>query len=67
MILIDNKYNIGDSLYIKTDKDQKLRILTQITILPIGLRYCLSCDEVDTWHYDIEITNEKNILINSNE
>ena len=41
--------------------------LKLIKIKSIGLRYCLSCDEVDTWHYDIEITNEKNILINSNE
>ena len=63
MIKIDNKFNIGDIVYLKTDKEQEERIVCGITIYNKGeLMYKLSCGLDDSSHYEFEITNQKNVL-----
>lgn len=62
-MIIENKFEIGEIVYLKTDKEQSERLITQITISPAGLRYCASMGSADTWHYEIELSSEKNILI----
>jgi hypothetical protein len=63
MIKIDNKFNIGDIVYLKTDKDQDERIVCAITVYKNGdLVYKLSCGIDDSSHYEFEMTKEKNIL-----
>lgn len=57
------KFSIGQDVYLKTDNMQKERIVTGITLRPNnGVTYCLSCNEEDSWHYDIEINKERDIL-----
>ena len=57
------KYKIGDIVYLKTDLDQVERIVTGITIRPNNsFSYCLAFDTIETWHYDIEMSTEKDIL-----
>jgi len=63
MMLIDNKFNIGETAYLKTDTEQKERIVTAFQVLPSLILYRLSCGEGDGWFYDIEISTEKNILV----
>ncbi len=64
MMIIDNVHEIGDPVYLKTDPDQLLHIVTGITIRPNGLiEYKLSCDSSETTHFDVEISVESNILI----
>ena len=57
---IDNKYDIGQTVYLKTDKDQLERIITSIQISYNNLLYRLSCVDTETWHYDFELSDEKN-------
>lgn len=62
MMLIDNKFNIGDKVYLETDSDQKSRIVTGINIRAASITYALSCDVTESWHYDFEIAAEKDVL-----
>lgn len=63
MMVIDNKFEIGDVVYLKTDRDQYERIITGIKILPIGIIYRVSLGVGENDHYEIELTAEKNVLI----
>lgn len=66
-MVVDNKFNIGDTVYLKTDKDQLPRIVTSIRIFPTGVCYCLSQGTTDTIHYEIEISEEINIVYKTTE
>lgn len=59
MMLIDNKFNIGDVVYLRTDIEQDERIVTQLTVTIVGILYQLSCGTMVTNHYDVEIATEK--------
>ena len=65
MMVIENKYNIGETVYLVTDEDQKPRIVTGINVTVTGIRYNLVNGVTDTYHYELEMSDEKNILINS--
>ncbi len=63
-MVINNKYSIGDFVYLATDVDQARRLVTAITVHPNGqivytLTYCANASE----HYDFEITADENIEI----
>lgn len=60
---MDNvKHWIADIVYLKTDTNQKERMVTGIRIYPTGIIYELThCDSV-SYHYDFEISIEKNVL-----
>jgi hypothetical protein len=62
MMLIENKFNIGDTVYLKTDTDQNERIVTGLNIRLNSISYALSCGENESYHYEFEISKEKNIL-----
>ena len=61
-MLIDNKFNIGDEVYLKTDEDQNCRLVTGLTIRVTSITYELSCGTAESTHYDFEITVEKDVL-----
>ena len=62
--ILDNKFEFGEQVYLKTDKEQDARIVTAICIRGNGsLTYELHCGEKSSWHSDIEISVEKNVLI----
>ena len=63
MMVIDNKYNFGDIVYLSTDVDQHPRIVTRIVISLNGIIYELSCGTFVSSHYEIEMTTEKNTLL----
>ncbi len=66
MMIIKNKYNIGDTVYLSTDKEQNPRIVIAIIVYMSGeLLYKLICGTIESNHYDIEISIEKNILIDA--
>lgn len=62
MIVIDNKYELGQTVYLKSDKEQHERIVTGIIQRPTGILYMLSCGTYEGNHYDIEISIDKNIM-----
>lgn len=64
MMIIDNKFEIGQTVYLKTDEHQHPRIVLRITIHNGGfIYYSLGCGSTDSMHEDIEISAEKDITI----
>ena len=62
MMLIDNKFNIVDKVYLETDSDQNERVVTGLYIRQTSITYGLSCGTNESWHYDFEIIVQKNVL-----
>lgn len=64
-MVIDNKFDIKQIVYLTTDTEQRARIVTGFSISDTGIGYELSCGSNVSTHYDYEISEEKNILITS--
>lgn len=62
-MVIDNKYEMGDTVYLKTDPDQKVRMVSAILIRPGFIEYKLDCGTDFSWHPDFVISIEKNIVL----
>ena len=63
-MIINNKFNINDIVYLRTDKDQSERIVTSIIIYEGGrMSYRVNAGTVETWHTEGEMTLEKDVLI----
>jgi len=57
------KHRIGDMVYLKTDQEQLERLVIGINIRPHNTAIYLLClGSIETFHYDIEITTDKNVL-----
>lgn len=63
MMIIDTEFNIGDNVYLKTDSEQKKRIVTGYCVRKTSMSYLLSCSTEESTHYDFEITKEIDILM----
>ena len=63
MKITDNKYEIGQLVYLKTDTEQYQRIITAITLRETGIIYEVSQGEKVSSHYEFEITEQINIEI----
>ena len=61
-MLIQNKYEIGAIVFLKTDSEQLERIVTSIQVNPGELIYRLNCGAIETWHYEFELCREKDLL-----
>jgi len=57
-IEIEVKFKIGDLVYLKTDKEQSLRIVTWYIVSQKGVLYRLAAANSDSFHYDYEITDD---------
>ena|SRR5690606_12979951 len=55
-------FDIGDSVYLKTDPEQLERLVTGISVRQNGITYAISHLTNETWHYDFEITKERDII-----
>ena len=64
MMIIENKFNISDKVFLDTDTEQKERIVIELIIRNEGISYGLSCGTEVSYHFDFEIKKEKNILKN---
>lgn len=62
-MIIDNKYEFGQTVYLKTDPDQLPRIVTRFQVTPMGVFYGLCSGTNDTWHYEMEISDEINAVL----
>jgi hypothetical protein len=60
---IDNEYNIGQTVYLSTDKDQNPGIITGILINPKGIQYEISQGANSSYYYPFEITEKVNVLL----
>jgi len=59
---INNLYNIGDILFLKTDPEQLERICHKITITKGDILYSLACGSASSDHYDFEISSKKDLM-----
>lgn len=60
---IENKFNIGDHVYIITDIEQQLGVITSIMVTQGDLVYFVSRDNITDRFYDFELSLEENKLI----
>ncbi|MFP4527707.1 MAG: hypothetical protein ACLFQX_04090 [Candidatus Kapaibacterium sp.] len=61
-INMEIKFMIGQTVFLRTDSEQRERIVTGVTILPGMIRYGLSCGTEETWHYEFEINENKDVI-----
>lgn len=59
---IEIKFQIGQIVFLKTDKDQEERIITEIWIKPGAVQYYVILDTLGSWHYDFELSTERDII-----
>ena len=58
------KFDIGQIVYLKTDCEQRQRIVTAIKVQDGGtLIYTLAEGIVESFNYEIELSNKQDILI----
>lgn len=60
---IANEHDLGDIVYLRTDPDQNILVVTAIAVTPGGLLYKLAIGTNESWHYGVEISREKDILL----
>ena len=62
MIIVDNKFEISQVVYLKTDNDQLPRIVFAFIVDCSGCIYKLCCGTNTSEHYDFEISETENVL-----
>lgn len=62
MMIIDPKYRIGQIVYLKTDEDQRERMVYCYRVYLNDLVYELTCSTSTSIHYGFEINGEKDIV-----
>ena len=56
-------FYIGQLVYLKTDNEQHERMITAISLRPNkNVTYCLAFGTIESWHYEIEINCERDII-----
>jgi hypothetical protein len=66
MIRLHNNFDFGQIVYLKSDTMQLPRLVNAMQLAgdstaPIMYRLCQETDE--TWHYEVEISAEKDVMM----
>jgi hypothetical protein len=56
---IKTKFDIEQRVYLVHDPDQVERIITEFSASKFGHQYLLICGSDESWHYEFEISKEK--------
>ncbi len=59
---IDVKHKIGDVVFLKTDLEQKPRMVYGYVVYATSMLYKLTQSDITSEHYDFEISEEMNML-----
>lgn len=63
-LIVECLYSIGDSVYLRTDKDQRERLVTSIRLYGGNrVAYELSCGTESSYHYEFEMSKERNLTL----
>lgn len=57
------KFHIGQTVYLKTDIDQRKRIVTGYRVRPNLIVYYLAFGMDESEHFEIEISNTEDIIL----
>jgi len=63
MMVIDTKFDIGETVYLKTDNSQSPRIVFSYTVFRNEIIYRLCFGTTTSEHYDFELSREKDTII----
>lgn len=64
MMIVDNKFEHGEIVFLTTDEEQQRRVVTAIKMLPNNcILYELSCGALSSQHYDFEISREEDATL----
>lgn len=63
MRVIEPQYEIGETVYLKTDKEQSERQVYAYTVFRTEIIYKLTMGTTISEHYDFEISKEKNLCL----
>jgi hypothetical protein len=61
-MIIDNKFDIGDLVFITTDPEQLQRMVVSLIVNRYDVIYEVQSGTTSSRHYDFEISKEKNVL-----
>lgn len=61
--IIDNKFDVGDFVYLKTDVDQDILVVYGIFVSQYNILYRCICGTRVSDHYDFELTYEKDTKV----
>ncbi|MCE7039199.1 hypothetical protein [Dyadobacter sp. CY312] len=62
MMLLENKFDIGETVYLKTDIDQYERLVTGFRVRETSIVYYLSMETKETEHFHFEISRVRDVL-----
>jgi hypothetical protein len=65
MMVIDNEYEIGDIVYLKTDTEQNQRLVFSFIVYKNDIIYRLAFGTINSDHYGFELSPTKNILVDA--
>ena len=63
-MVIENGYEIGQTVYLITDVDQRPRLITAIVVNKYDMFYEVTSGTEVSRHYDFEISQKKQLQIN---
>lgn len=63
--IINNRYELGDVVYLKTDKDQLPRIVYCFKVFPNEILYECACGTTTSSHYEFELSKEQNVILST--
>ncbi len=63
MAVFITKYDHGDLVYLKTDIEQRARMVTQIKLAPTSHVYELTFGTTVSEHYEIEISDQDDTVL----
>lgn len=64
MMVIDNKYSIGEVVYLITDDEQLPRMVSAISVRSGGyICYELMQGTTDSWHIEAEMSRKKQLVL----
>jgi len=59
MVVIDNRYELGEIVYLVTDPEQRKRLITGIKVcVDKSILYELICGTFQSYHYEAELSTE---------
>lgn len=56
---IKTKFNFGDIVYLKTDPEQYPRMVVGVSVRPTSMTYMLALGSTESFHYEIEISRQR--------
>jgi len=65
-LTVEFKHGFEDIVYLKTDIDQVPRMVLEMSIAPKDcVQYKLAEGDRTSWHYEIELSSKKDVIITS--